>query len=203
LIANAVQNKLQSLVIINHQNLTNMKERKIITAKYHPEIWEIVSDDFSTEGVHDYHARVTYEGRDIDIDIMSSPGGGTEGGYGATTITAPLPSHSSFLFSITPEDVINRLGKLFGMQDIRIGYPEFDKSVIVKSNDADKVRAIFQDEYVREVFEKLSGFTFGIKKHPELDYDQLELSVQRGMSNVDELETVFTAFAKVLATVYE
>jgi hypothetical protein len=179
-----------------------MKERKIITSKYGPEIWEQVGNDFINEGVHDYHARIHFEGKDIDIDISSSPGGGTEGGYGATTIAAALPSHSSFQFSITPEDVINRIGKIFGMQDIKVGYPEFDSSVIIKSNDPAKVKTVFDDDYVRTVFQQLSGFNFGIKKHPELEYDQLEIEIQRAISNIDELETIVTAFTKVLNTIH-
>jgi hypothetical protein len=178
-----------------------MKERKNIAATVSDDIWEQVGDDLSA-GKHDYHARINYEGRQIDLDIISSPGGDSEGGYAATHITAPLPDHSTFQFSITPEDVINRIGKFFGLQDIKVGYPEFDKSVIIKSNDEEKVKALFGDEYVREVFQQLSGFTFGIKKHPELEYDQLELSIQRALNNIDELETIVTAFGKTLETIY-
>ena len=64
---------------------------------------------------------------EIDID----PGGGFESGYATTRFSAPVVLQQPFLFTIYPEGFLADLGKLFGLQDEVIGYPEFDKKLII------------------------------------------------------------------------
>ncbi len=175
-----------------------MTERKNIAGDAQ-EIWHQINTDFvSGNDLHNYHVSIEHENRNIDLDIVSSPGGSAEGGYDVTTLSSELPAHGNFSFAIFPEDFLKKIGKLFGQQDVVLGYPEFDNRVIVKTNNADRLKRMFAVPEIREVFQSLSGYSFRIHKHPEKEGDYLELMVQRSLINAGELKGVFEAFCHVL-----
>jgi hypothetical protein len=163
------------------------------------EIWHQINTDFVTgNNLHDYHVLIQYENQEIALDMVSSPGGSFEGGYDITTLSAPLPTHTPFRFAIFPEDFLNKIGKLFGMQDVITGYREFDKEVIVQTNDPEMFKRVFAPEDIRDAFQNLSGYSFRTVKHEDKEGDHLELSVQHTLAGI-ELKKVFDAFAHVLA----
>jgi hypothetical protein len=85
------------------------------------------------------------------------------------------------------------------MEDIQTGYPEFDKNVIVKTNDPQLFKTLFASADVRQVFENLSGYSFKIVPHDERQGDHLELYILRGITNARELQPIFDAFVTVAA----
>jgi hypothetical protein len=178
-----------------------MQERKTITGENEGVIWEQVNADFLSGGAYDYHAIVQHENHHITLDVVRSPGGGAGGGYGTTTLSTPLRSNTDFRFSLQPEDVLNRLGKLFGMQDIKTGYPDFDRHVIVQANDEQKVKQLVSDDAIRESLQNMSGYRIHIVKHNEKHTDELELFIQRALFDVNQLRDAFRAFYHVLTAV--
>lgn len=66
-----------------------------------------------------------------------------------TRIIVPFYSEINFEFEIYRGDIITKLEKLFGSQEIKIGRPEFDKSFVVKSNSELKVKMILQNQAIR------------------------------------------------------
>jgi hypothetical protein len=164
------------------------------------EIWHQINTDFVTgNNLHDYHVLIQYENHDIEFDMVSSPGGSFEGGYDTTTLSAPLPTHTPFRFAIFPEDFLNKIGKLFGMQDVITGYKEFDENVIVQTNEPETLKRVFAKDEVRKVFATLSGYSFRTIKHENSDTDRIELTVQHTLQG-NELLEVFNAFSTVLAS---
>lgn len=161
------------------------------------QIWSQIASDFSSGGFHDYHVNLEYEGCHIELNISSSPGGSEEGGYENTTILSPLQNNGDFTFEIHPEDFLNKLGKLFGGQDIITGYPEFDDNLIVKTNNPEKLKHVLSDQSVRSVFQNLSGFTLHIDLHKEKQTDYLHLIMQRAVGDVNQLKQFIDAFIKV------
>ncbi len=172
--------------------------RKNINGLSIPEIWQKIYNDFVANGVSNYHAAVDYDGNLINLDMVSSPGGSEEGGYDYTTISAPLPQHSRLSFSMQPEDFLKKIGKFFGAQDVVVGYKEFDERIIIKTNDEAKLRDLFSNEKVREVFKQLSGYSFGVVEDDEQVGRHLELTFQRATADIPELQRLFEAFAEVL-----
>jgi hypothetical protein len=174
-----------------------MIQEKLITGQTTEEVWEQINTDFATlDSLNDYHIVIEQAGRHITLDIDIDFGGGFEGGYEITALTAPLPP-TSFRFAIHPQDFLYEIGKLFGVQDVAIGYPEFDKNVIVKTNDEVKVRQLFADPDTREIFQSLSGYSLSITED-ENDKVLLELNIQRGIIDADELLPLYTAFYNIL-----
>jgi hypothetical protein len=175
-----------------------MTERKTIAGDAQ-EIWHQINTDFVTgNDLHNYQVTLQYGDRNIDLDIVSSPGGSEEGGYDITTLSAPLHADTHFGFEIHPEDFLNKIGKIFGGEDVVLGYPEFDSNVIVKTNNARLLKRIFAAPEIREVFQSLSGYSFGIRKDDKKEESYLELMVQRSLINATELKRVYDAFCHVL-----
>ncbi len=97
------------------------------------------------------------------------------------------------------EDFIDKLGKFFGMEDIETGYAEFDKKIVVKTNDPEKVKTVFADEQTRKVFQTLSGFDLHVAYYDHEDrHSSLELTIDRDITNVEELHRIYDAFKNVL-----
>jgi hypothetical protein len=94
---------------------------------------------------------------------------------------------------------MDRIGKFFGSEDVELGYPEFDKLLVVKTNDKDALHAVFSDQFVRETFRELKEFSLEIVVHEDGNPSHsLEFVIDRAITDVEELKRIFTAFAAVL-----
>ena len=174
-----------------------MDQKKIISAQTDADIWQQVNADFADGIPHDYHVVIQHNNRNVELNVVSSPGGNFEGGYEYTTLRSPVAATHDFEFIIQPEDFLNRLGKFFGGQDVELGYPEFDKNVLVKTNNPERLKSLFADEETRELFIALSGYSFGITTSKENENKELELLIQRLIA-VEDLRHAFDAFIKAL-----
>lgn len=158
---------------------------------------EQVSRDFASGmSLHDYHVTCQLGNHLVKLNISSSPGGAAEGGYESTSIKTALLSGSNFNFVLYPEDFMITIGKLFGLQDIVLGYPEFDKNVVVKTNDAAKLTTVLAGEDSRKLLNNLSGFSLQLESHDE--GNNLDLSIQRALLDINELTQVLAMFYEVL-----
>lgn len=77
--------------------------------------WQLTFDIYITEGVH---------------------------GNTLTRVRVPFINQRKFYFSLYHQDIFSEIGKLLGMQDIEIDYPEFDNSFVIKSNDKTTIKAL-------------------------------------------------------------
>src|SRR5438874_1447804 len=119
-----------------------MQEEKIISGKSEDEVWEKISAEL-TEDTLEYHAIIKQQSKKIVLNIDIDLGGGFENGYAFTSLTAPLQPEPGFKFAIHDDTLIDDVGKFFGMHDVEIGYPEFDKKIIIKTNDSLKTKDLF------------------------------------------------------------
>jgi hypothetical protein len=128
--------------------------------------------------------------------------GGLGSGISFTTFRAPLHVADGFRFALHREHFTDGIGKFFGMQDIEIGYPDFDGQVVVKSSDESRVRALFADATLRKSLLTLPDFHFGIipSSRPETDTDTdfLELSVDQGILDSERLRSLYNIFFQTL-----
>lgn len=158
---------------------------------------EQVSRDFASgTSLHDYHVTCQLGDHRLKLNIASSPGGSTEGGYESTSINAALLSGSNFNFVLYPEDFMITIGKFFGLQDIVLGYAEFDKNVVIKTNDAAKLTTVLAGEGTRKILQNLSGFALKLESDDE--GNTLDLSIQRALMDIKELNQVLAMFYEVL-----
>lgn len=178
-----------------------MKPRVNLPGHTIDHIWEDIIAVAETNSLHNYHASMTLDGHAIDLDIVSSPGGGAEGGYSYTTLTSELPAVDNFHFIIYPEDIITKIGKFFGMQDVTLGYPELDKYAIIKTNDTPRLKAIFDKENIRVDLLSFSGYELKLDDHGKKPGAHAEFTIQRALTDPNELRIFLEVFHHVLVSV--
>ncbi len=174
-----------------------METAKIISGNTEDEIWPEIDADLSNEEVYDYNVLIKQGDRETELIIDIDLGGGFEGGWENTTLKMPLPLATDFRFAIHDETFVDKVGKFFGMQDVKLGYEELDRHLVIKSNDEEKVRSLFADADVRKVFASLDSFSCGIHTHHEeddKDHPFLELNVDEGINESAPLRRLYHAF---------
>jgi hypothetical protein len=183
-------------------------EPKMIAANSEETVWKRISTDLGGDKTPlQYHVLIYHDTKKVQLDIDVDPGGGFEGGFESTIFTAVVPDLDGFSFALNHEDFVDAIGKFFGMKDSIIGYPEFDEKLIVKTNDPEKVKNIFADESVRQVFQSLTQFTLHTGKRKVNNTDNIEnfiiLLIDKGIWDIDELRKLYSAFVAVLTSINE
>jgi len=183
-----------------------METQKIYKGKTEAEVWKQFEADFNREqDVYDYNAIIEQDGKRITLIIDIDLGGGFEGGYANTSFGAEITGPKGFRFAVHRDGFIDDIGKFLGMQDVEVGYSELDKHLIIKTNDEEKVKKLFTHKEVRDVFEKLDDFDFGIRMHSveHGDHKQafLELNIEEGITESAELRKLYSVFYSVLDTI--
>lgn len=183
-----------------------MKNENFIKGNNEDEVWQQINEQFAQNpDPLEYTAVIEQAGRKVLLDIDIDLGGGFESGYETTSLTAPLHALTDFRFAIHEEHFTDEIGKFFGMQDVVLGYEEFDKKLIVKTNDERKAREIFADASIRAVFQSLENFTFGITTHHSKDSTAkdpfLELVIETGITDPNQLRAIYRAYYSVLEAV--
>ncbi len=182
-----------------------MDEENVISGNSADEIWQQLTTQFQANPEPlQYTAIILQNPYKIVLDIDIDLGGGFESGYETTTLSGHLLSEPNFQFAIHSKHLTDEIGKFFGMEDIVIGYPEFDEKFIIKTSDAGRVKALFSDATVRALFLSLPDFTFGITRHhvqhEEHKSSFLELLIETGITDVSQLKAIYQAFYAVLSS---
>ena len=160
-----------------------MAATKQYSGKTTDDIWQQVSADLSGQEVYEYNVLLVQDGRQVELEIDIDLGGGFEGGYSFTSFKAPVTSERDFRFALHHKGLIDTVGKFFGMEDVVIGYPDFDETLIIKTSDRERTRRIFTDVNVREIFQSLRLFTLHLTHHHKEPF--LELTIEEGITDAE------------------
>lgn len=122
-----------------------------------------------------------------------------------TRIRAPYVNRDGFRFTIYRKGLLSELGKRFGMQDIEIGDPEFDRDFIIKGNNESAVRALFANPKIRQLIQAQSSIHLQVKddegwfgaRFPE-GVDELAFQVVGVIKDVGRLKALYELFAELL-----
>jgi hypothetical protein len=183
-----------------------MKEQKRVSGENATDIWQQLKNDLSEDAaLLEYNVVLEQGGKKVLLHIDVDPGGGFESGYTTTTFFAPLTKATNLHLNIHKEGFLDEAGKLFGMQDVVIGYPEFDKKVIIKTNDEAKVKQLFSSESVRTTIGQLDDYTLKIKhgEDGEAHTTNLELIIENEVPQWDALKKIYEAFYQLLVNMAE
>jgi len=122
-----------------------------------------------------------------------------------TRMRAPFINFSNFYFKIYRAGFFSGLGKILGMEDINIGYEEFDEDFVIKSNNEEKIKQLFSDKTIRDLVEMQPQINLEIKddegyffKHFPEGVDELYFEVTGVMKDIDRLKELYELFAEVL-----
>ena len=117
----------------------------------------------------------------------------------------PYVNKDGFQFTIYRTGIFSGLGKWLGMQDVDVGYPEFDEAFVIKGNDEAKLRALFANPRIRQLIEIEPDIHLTVQgdegwfgtQFPQ-GVDELYFSVPRVIKDVEELKSLYCLFAEVL-----
>ncbi|MEO6221432.1 MAG: hypothetical protein ABIO81_13450 [Ginsengibacter sp.] len=178
-----------------------MDKERLITADNMDEIWQQITEEIDNSELG-YSFIINCQNKKVFLDIDIDPGGGFEGGYQFTKLRSQLENAGEFRFALHHQGLLDEIGKFFGMEDVATGYSEFDKKVIVKTNDLAKVKSIFSEKHTRMVIEDLNDFKFHITQH-HIDETEnkayfLELNIEEAITDMIRLRQIYNAFSSVL-----
>ncbi len=172
------------------------------------EIWEQLSNEIEADIVNSglwkgdkVVARV--KEWTITLDTYTVSTGKTHITY--TRMRAPYVNKDGFRFKIYRKGLFSGLGKLFGMEDIEVGFPGFDEEFIIKGNNKQKLIELFSNSKIRELIELQPQISFEVKDDEgwfgkEFPYgvDELYFQVTGVIKDVERLKTLYYLFAEVL-----
>ena len=175
-------------------------ELKVIKGETPEAMWQQVRKDFEGEDLLGYHVLLDNGNTVVELDVDIDLGGGFEGGYEITRFISRLPGTNDFKFALHKEDFLDEIGKFFGMQDIKLGYDDFDKHVVVKTNDEARTKQLFADEQLRSfVLAIEDDFTLSLStSHME---KVLALEIEKGITDVAFLQKIYGWFVQLLKEV--
>lgn len=139
----------------------------------------------------------------ITLDTFTESSGENSATY--TRIRAPYVNKDGFRFTIYRKSIFSGMGKLLGMQDVEVGYPEFDEAFIIKGNDEAKLRALFANERIRQLIQMQPHIYLTVKddegwfrsQFPE-GVDELHFRVMGVIKDLDRLKSLYYLFAETL-----
>ncbi len=122
-----------------------------------------------------------------------------------TRMRAPYVNKDGFRFKVYRRGLFSGLGKLLGMQDIEVGYSDFDRDFIVKGNDASKVRSLFLNPRIRGLVQAQPSIHFQVKDDegrfgtafPE-GVDELSFHVTGVIKDIKRLRLLYELFSETL-----
>ncbi len=143
------------------------------------EQWSITLDTYT---VHTGHAHITY-----------------------TRMRAPYINKDGFRFLIYNKSVFSRIGKIFKMQDVEIGDPQFDEEFIIQGKPESSVIKLFSNSEIKRLIENQKSIHFMVKddegwfrqKFPE-GVDELYFQVRGVIKDKERLKELFDLFSLVL-----
>lgn len=122
-----------------------------------------------------------------------------------TRMRALYVNPDGFRFTIYRHDIFSDIGKWFGMQDVEVGYADFDRDFIIKGTDEAKLKALFGNPKIRallmeqpQVFftvqEAEGNFELKLPTHA----DELCFTVPGVIKDVERLKHLFDLFSETL-----
>lgn len=122
-----------------------------------------------------------------------------------TRIRAPYVNRDSFQFRLFRNRIDTGVNKLLGMQDIEVGFEEFDKDFVIQGNDERKLRMLFSHERIRQIISLQPEINLQSKTDQSWVHDpmgegisELQFHVKGIITNLDRLHDLYDLFADLL-----
>jgi hypothetical protein len=124
-----------------------------------------------------------------------------------TRIRAPYINPDNFHFNIYRKGIFSDLGKWLGMQDVSVGYPQFDEDFIIKGTDESKLRRLFSNAKIRELIQDQPEIQFSVhdgessfwnaQNWPQ-GVNELYFQVVGVIKDIDRLKLLYDLFSETL-----
>jgi hypothetical protein len=127
-----------------------------------------------------------------------------------TRMRAPYVNPDGFRFEIYRGGVFSEIAKRFGMQDVEIGDPAFDREFIIKGTSEPKLRRLFANRRLRELVSRQPEIRLAVKDDEgwfgprfEHNVDELSFHVPGVIKDIERLKALYELFAETLEQLCE
>jgi hypothetical protein len=122
-----------------------------------------------------------------------------------TRLRAPYVNPEGFRFTVYRRGLLSDVAKWLGMQDVTVGYPDFDRDFIIKGTSPARLCELFADQRLRELIAQQPDIHFSVKddegwfgpRFPE-KVDELCFISHGVIEDVARLEQLYRLFARTL-----
>ncbi|MEL7531113.1 MAG: DUF3137 domain-containing protein [Bacteroidota bacterium] len=123
-----------------------------------------------------------------------------------TRIRAPYVNRDDFIFRIIRETASHRIAKKFGMSDIEVGYPAFDKDFVIQGSDERKLKMMFANPKIRELITYQPRIMLQLRREAPLfqkpkfpkGVNELYFQTNNILTDLEQLHDLFELFAHTL-----
>jgi hypothetical protein len=177
-------------------------------AQHEEQVWRKLSDELggvfkNEEGWRQDEVKIKDGEWTVTLSFVGHRGARLDAIY--TCFRAPYVNPDGFRFELYHQELAHSLGKLFGMQDIRIGDPAVDKLFVIKGSDAEHVKQLLSDEELRKLLatEKelhlvvRDADKFFASEFPD-GVDELVVEVPGRIEDGERLKRLYKLFALIL-----
>ncbi|MCC9136796.1 hypothetical protein ACFSKU_10170 [Pontibacter silvestris] len=171
-----------------------MESIKQIKGETEAELWQKFAADLSAkDNVLKYSALLLQPGQETFFDIDIDLGGGFESGISTTRFRTALPATTALRFNIHEQDLLNEIGKVLGMEDIKLGYPEFDAAFIVQANNPNALKRLFAEESIRSILLKhpTAKLKLDTSSNPDAPDVYLSFSKNEAIVEITDLREIY------------
>ncbi|RSK47372.1 hypothetical protein [Hymenobacter rigui] len=157
-------------------------------------VWQQVAADMAQQpDLYDYRADLYQQDFHVRLELDIDLGGGFEGGYELTTLTASVPVHTAFHFALHEQDWVHEVGKLLGLQDVELGDPELDEAFIITTNQPDTLRQILAHPEVRATLLRYPDARLALApaSHEATAPLQLTFTEERALTEPAQLQEIY------------
>ena len=130
----------------------------------------------------------------------------TSSGVVHTRFRAPYFNDEKVNVKIFPKGKFNNVMKFFGMQDIEVGYPNFDEKYIIQGNKKELLQDLFKNASLRELLLEQEDILVQVKDDEDWfkefskePVDELYVEVPYLIKNNEQLEAIYTIFSDILS----
>ncbi len=172
------------------------------------EIWKELCKEINADFVNDgflkgSRVEVKYLNWTIYLDTYTVSAGQTVITY--TRMRSPFIFKEKFYFKIYNSGMFSDIGKFFGLQDIEVGYEEFDRNFIIQGDNDDFIKKLFSNSKIRELIKVQPKINFEVKQtegmfgpHFEENEKELYFLVPGVIKDLDSLKNLLDLFTEVL-----
>jgi len=172
-----------------------MQEIRQFAGATEAELWQQVAADMARQpDLFSYSALLQQGGHSTELVLDIDLGGGFEGGYSTTTLATAVPAGCPLRFALHDQNWMRELGKLLGMEDIELGYPALDETIVIKTNQPAMLRALLQPDAIRATLRKYHEAELTLQPTDEEDAAaplRLQFFHEAAILNPAELQEIY------------
>ena len=99
--------------------------------------------------------------------------------------------------TIVREDVIEKILKIFGKKDLKLGWQIFDNKYLVTSNNSELTKKIF-DKHILELINKIDLYSVSLGKQKQDNYYELAAVISRTVKDKNTVIEIIQLFQRLI-----